>query len=444
MEKKKVITAYVATFLVFMFQTIDVFFIHTDASIFGGNVVARLAGLVVFIFASLFLKFNVKNFCFRSYGFVFEIIIGALYAIVPAAICYGAEYLVLLTKGYDNLTLHIDFPNTSDAMGLKWKIIAVGLYMFTVLLQSLFKELFFRGFLITQLFDKYKIRNAIIIQAFLYTIMLVPTIVQYIITGRFDSFGLKMTLFIIFCNLFIDIVSGLKWGIFYRVNGTVWMSTADHFVNNMILTCVYITYGQMPMKWFVIQAVAVQLLSFAMFIPLYFRRDRQNEEIATEMAVRRELAGLPVDDYAPSGVRRYIEGKRFEFQAEYAKKRNMPPPDRPLSLQPEFEEPVSLRDMEFAPSERMFETIDVISPVEADAEPKRVAHDVTANPSEMSKQFFEEKTVGNTDEQAKAEPQVQKQKAPKADEVDTSSSDISQLVKGYFEDNFNKYTFEQK
>lgn len=444
MAKKKVIIAYFATCLVFLFQIVDVFFIHTENSIFGGNIVARLAGIVVFVIASFLLKFNVKNFCFRSYGFVFEIIIGAIYAIVPAALVYGAEYIVLLIKGYNNLTLNIDLPNTNDSMGLRMRLIAIGLYLFTVLLQSIFKELFFRGFLITQLFDKYKLKNSIIIQAYLYMLMTTPIIAQNIITGRFDYFGFKMTVFIILGNLFIDLLSGLKWGLFYRVNGTVWMSIADHFVNNMILTCVYITYGHMPMKWFVIQAVAVQVISFAMFLPMYFKRDRQNEEIATEMAVRRELAGLPVDDYAPSAVRRYIEGKRFERQTEFAMKRNMPPPERPLSMKQELEEPVSLTDFGYARPENKTEPIEVIrEPKSVEETPQRDTQAVTTPPSEIAKQYFENETV-KSDKTNEPDPETSKYKRKYESDTDTSNSNISQLVQGYFEDNFKKYTFEEK
>lgn len=442
-NSKKIITVFVAAFLVLLFQTCDVFFIHTQGSLFGSNIIARIAGLAVFIIASFLLKFNVRNFCFRRYGFVFEILIGIFYAAVPAALVYGAEYMVLMLKGYENLHLNISFPNTNDAMSLKGTLLAVGLFMFTVLLQSLFKELFFRGFVISQLFDKFGLRVSNIIQAFLYTLLLVPTVVDYILVGRFRGYGWQMTAFIIACNLFIDFVSAIKWGLFYRANGTVWMSTADHFVNNMLLTCVYITYGMMPMKWYVIQAVLVQLVSFVMFIPLYFKRDKQNEEIAAEMAVQRELAGLPVDNYSPSPVRHFVENRRFERQTEIAKKKNMPLPQKDIRFPQDFEEPVSLQDTDFFSRDRLADSIEVIDIKDNGLKEKDDSiSSIESTPSEMSKAFFEDVKQKSMKTDVDVTSGMKTEEAKETDSVDEGEkNNISKLVQGYFEENFNKHTF---
>lgn len=441
-NSKKIATVFIAAFLVLLFQTCDIFFIHTRGSLFGGNVIARIAGIAVFIIASILLKFNVRNFCFRRYGFVFEILIGIFYAAVPAALVYGAEYTVLTLKGYENLKLNISFPNVNDAMSLKGTLLAVGLFMFTVLLQSLFKELFFRGFVISQLFDKFGLRKSNIIQAVLYTILLVPTIAEFILTGRFRGYGWQMTAFIIACNLFVDFISAIKWGLFYRVNGTVWMSTADHFVNNMLLTCVYITYGMMPMKWYVIQAVLVQVVSLAMFVPLYFKRDKQNEEIAAEMAVQRELAGLPVDNYSPSPVRHFVENKRFERQTEIAKRKNMPLPQKNIKFPKDLEEPVSLQDTDFFSRDRLAESIEVVDIKDNSIGETDNISNIESTPSEMSKAFFEDVKQKTLKADVDITSGMKTEEAKETDDIDEGEkNNISKLVQGYFEENFNKHTF---
>lgn len=442
-SNKKIITAFIATVLVFAFQTLDVFFIHVDGSLFGGNVVARLAGIAVFIIASFILKFNVRNFCFRRYGFVFEILIGIFFAAVPVALCYGAEYLFFTVKGYENIFLNVSFPNTNDLMSLKGRLLAIGLFIFTVLLQSLFKELFFRGFLISQLFKKFGLLKANLVQTVLYTLFLVPTIAQNIISGRFSRYGLVMTAFIIGCNLLADFISGYKWGLYYRVNGTVWMSTADHFVNNMLLTCVYVTDGMMPLKWYVIQTIVIQLISFAMFIPLYYKRDKQNEEIAAEIAIQRELAGMTVDNYSPSPTRRYIENRRFDKQTELAKKRNMPLPVKQIRFPQDFEEPVSLQDTEFFGAERLAESINVTEIKESVPEEKqKEIEDMKSAPSEKSKEFFDEMTQKNLNTDVDITHGIKEEDVKETDSVqEGGNSNISKLVQGYFEENFNKHTF---
>lgn len=439
--KKKLIVAYISTILVLAAQTIDTFFVHDEAYLFGGDVFPRLVGIAVLSVASFMLHFNVKNFCFRRYGWPFEVIIGILYAAVPVGICYAGEYAVLkYVKGYSNVTLNVAFPNVNDNMSSRGALLAMGVFVFAVLLEAVFKELFFRGFLITQFFQKYGINKSVYVQAFLYTLMSVPIILQMWQSGRFEGYGWKMALFIVGCTLSLDFISGVKWGLFYRVNGTVWMSVADHFSNHMLLTCVFITRGMMPMKWVFVEAVAVQVISFALFIPLYFRRDRQNEEIAVEVAIRRELAGLHVDNYSPSPLRRYTETKRLEKAAEFAKKRNLPPPKPEVRFPKDFEEAVSLNDSEFFSSiiaaekeEKQVSSTDI--PVDEKTDAKK------ENPTEQSMEFFEKETKKSLNTDVDITAAMPEEKAKETDDISGNGDSITKLVQGFYEENFNKHTF---
>lgn len=438
---KKLIFMLIAIAFVFGATTLDIFYLSKLNSIFGGYVVSRIASCVFIIIISYFIKFNIKNFCFRSYGWIFEVIIGAVYAVVPVALCFGVEYAVLrFVKGYPNLMINISIPNVDDSMDLKNKIIFAGLFLFTVLLQSIFKELFFRGYLITQLYQKFGLVTSNFIQAFLYMLLLVPTIVNYYLIGRFNGYGVQMAVFIIACNLFVDFISGVKWGLFYRVNGTVWMSVSDHFVNNVLLTCVYITYGMMPMKWYVVQAVAVVIISFMMFLPLYFRRDRQNQLIAEEIAVQRELAGLKVDNYSPSPLRHFVE-KRTQLRAEeFAKKNNMPPPMNNRPTARELEEVVSLRDTQILSNNTKTsksKSIDAENPEAVDTE-----KDYSA-PSRFSQSYYDNLTQESLNTEVDLNSGMKEEDVQETDDVTENGTNISELVKNYFEDSFNKHTFNK-
>lgn len=500
MEKKRVRFAFIAAFLVFVIQLVDVFYIHSTGSLFASNVVARLVGIVIVIAFSVAAKSNIRKLCFKTYHWISETINGTIIAVVPIAIVFALEYLILRLKDLPNIALNIDFPNTNDAMSMKGKLFAIGVFAASVFLQSIFKELVFRGYMITQLNEKYGIRNSIIIQAVLYMFLLVPTIANMIYTGRFRGYGVQMAAFIIVCNLIVDFISGIKWGIFFRVSGNVWMSTADHFVNNMVLTCFSI-YSDLPMKWFVIQAVLVQIISFVLFLPIYFKRDRLNEEIAAEVAVQRELAGMTVDNYSPSPVRHYIENRYRTRQEEMAKKRNIPvPPDRRIMFPSDFEEPVSLSDMRKNAGNQLFETV---PDEEEDVIPEQSDDivDIDSVPSEMSKSFFDRlidrsvisEVYSEVNDETPTEPYVREQSHEKAEEPEVKAEkkaepesepeppeqpeepeekpeekteekpeekseekpeentdsdsgnggNISRMVQGYFNDNFNRHTFKK-
>lgn len=444
MGKKKLVFAYIAAILMIALQAVDVFYIHSTGTLMATNIVSRIAGIVIIIVFSLILKSNVKKLCFKRYNMFFEMVNGFFLAAIPVAFVFGAEYMVLrFVKGYGNLKINVNFPNINDGMSMKGMLFALGVFALTVFIQSLFKELVFRGFLISQMFDKYGIGKSNMVQSIFYTLMLVPNIVQMYMTGRFNGFGWQMTAFIIGCNLFVDFLSGFKWGLCYRVTGSVWLSTVDHFTNNMLLTCLYITYGVMPMKWYVLQAVAVQIISFAMFLPVYFRRDRANEEIAAEVAVQRELAGMTVDNYSPSPVRHFIENQHRIRQEETAKKKNMPvPADTRIRFPSDYEEPVSISEIRPAMQDTLIESVKNDG-AEQTPEPSENTTGIDSSPSEMTKEFFDNVVEQSSKTDVDITSNMDESKAKETDDVSESADNISKLVKGYFQDNFEKYTYQK-
>ena len=416
MKKNKIVVLYIITLAVLVLQTIDIFFIHKDGSLFGGNIVARITGIGVAIIASIIMKFNIRNVCFRSYNWIFEILYGVLYAAVPVAICMGAEYAALTLKGYEHLKLNIWFPNTNNDMSIKGTVLAMGLFAVTLMIESVFQELFFRGLLITQFKKKYSYQVTIIVQALLFTLMIVPTLAKNIISGELRHEKTSSIIFVIACSILVEFISGAKWGLYYRVNGTLWMSTADHFISDMLLQCLYVTYSAMPAKWAVVEALAVQTLSLLIFLPLYFTRDRINEENAIEAKVQRELAGLHVDNYSPSPIRHYLENTR---------RKNVPYPERKPISRDGLEEPISLTEFGLTNEQKSNEKTDI-----------QIGSLKTA-PSEMSKAFFEE--VKDKSLKTRKSDNNPEQK----DDTDfTGGADnISKLVSEYFNDDFKKHTF---
>lgn len=426
MKKNRIAVLYIAAFAIFIMQAVDVFFIHKDGSLFGDNIIARITGIGVVIVASIFLKLNIRNVCFRSYNWIFEILYGVLYAAVPVAIFLGVEDAALSLKGYEHLNLNIWFPNTNDDMSIKGTLLAMILFSITLIIEAVFQELFFRGLLITQLKQKYSYQKAIIVQALLFTTMILPTIAKDIMSGELRNESAPTVIFIVACSILVEFISGIKWGMYYRVNGTVWMSTADHFTNNMLLQCLYVTYSPMPLKWSIVEVLAVQILSFLIFLPLYFTRDKINEENAIEANVQHELADLHIDNYSPSPVRHYIENRSAERREENTRKRNTPLPERRPIPQDGLEEPVSLRDFEL--NER----------IKSDEESSANIGSFTTSPSEMSKAFFEElkdKSLKTRKSNIHNEPQEEDT------EFTGGTDNISKLVNEYFEDDFKKHTF---
>lgn len=427
--EKRVKIAYLFSMAVLIFQVIDVFFLHNQNSIFASNVISRIVGIIGATIVSSVMGLNLKRFCFKTYGFIFEILYGFAFSLIPIIIVFTVKYFYFRYRDYSNLVLTFRPSGFSPENKPENFILLLLLYVLTLLLIAVFKEFFYRGFLITQLSSKYGVLKSIVIQTVIYTASFIPSLVYYIVTGRFDSQGPVMTVFLVLGHLFYNFICGIKWGMFYKVNGTVWMSIADHFLNSFIISSFFFTENRLPEKWYIIEVVSIQILSFIMFFPFYLHRDKMNVIAAEEYELSKEALKMGVDNYSPSIVRKKLESALNSKENDNSNSH--------LSEIPRFEEPVSydtsqlLSEEDLTLSVRGYAIDD--SRFEYDTEVS--SHD--SDPSLRSKEFFENLVGKNNVDNL--------QQAVTDDEEKTSNADnISKLVENYFNNNFDKHTFTKK
>ena len=188
-DSKRVRLAYLVTLGVITFQFLDVFFVHSSMPLFSTNIFARLIGTVALIVFSSVLGFSLKKFCFKTYGWFFEVLYGLLFSIIPILIVYLCKYIYFLYRGYENLTLTFRPSGFTESDGSQKYIVSVIVYVITILLVAVFKEIFYRGYLITQFSGKYGVPVSILIQGIIYTLAFVPTLTYYWVSGRFEFQG---------------------------------------------------------------------------------------------------------------------------------------------------------------------------------------------------------------------------------------------------------------
>ncbi len=421
-DKKRVVIANLVAIGVFIFQFIDVFFLHSNSPLFSTNVIARLVGVVVLIVFSGVLGFSLKKFCFKSYGWFFEILYGLVFSAIPILAVYFVKYIYFLYRDYENLTLTFRPSGFAPFDGSQKYIVSIIVYILTLLLVAVFKEIFYRGYLITQFSSKYGVPKSIFIQSVIYTLSFVPTLAYYWYTGRFDFQGPLMSFFLICGHLCYNFICGIKWGMFYRVNGTVWMAVTDHFFFKFVLSSFFFTESRLPEKWFIIEVIVIQLISIIMFIPFFLKRDRQNEMAAAEFALSREALKMGVDNYSPSIIRKKIdEHHHMKAERESGK------------VEVYYrEELVNLNDTKLPTEDDLTSSVTGFAINDTDFEYKTEVDPYKSEPSIEVQNYFDNSIDRNISEKSKEEKEL-----PIAD----NAENISRLVKDYFNESFNKHTF---
>ncbi len=424
--EKRVRLAFGLSFVILVVHIIDVFFLHNDDSIFESNVFSRIIGLFLAVIVSAFLGLNLKKFCFKSYGVFFEFLYGAVFSVIPFLVIYVAKYFYFMYRGYGNLVLTFRPSGFSSDYTPDVFVIMSLLYVVSLLLISVFKEVFYRGFLISQLSSRFGTFNSIVIQSLIYTVSFVPTIIYSLIYGEFSIQSNIMKVFLVCGHIFYNWISGFKWGLYYKVNGTVWMSLADHFITYFITTSFFFTQDRLPEKWYIIELIAIQSLSFLMFLPVYFHRDKINEQAAEEYALSKEAMKLGVDDYSPSLIR-----KRFGALGAYHDGFN---DGHQLKEEHELEEPVSFNSGQLLTEDDLTLSVRGYEINDDAFQYSNEISDHDSDPKEKSRAYFDN-LMGRENER----------KDDVSDSDNTSGTDkISELVKDYFKDNFDKHTFTKK
>lgn len=285
LKEKKVSVAFLLTAAVFVIQLVDLFFIKSDEDIFGDTFVARILGIVLIYVVSSMLEFHVKRRCFNGFGRIFELAYGVAFSLAPIVLVYAAELIYFKIKGfYHDVSLTLIPPNITKR-GL---YASLAIYAVALLVNVFFKELY-RGFMLNQLFRRFGSNRSIYIQAALCVVLLIPYIIAAFADGGFDG---KPTLDIVItvaASIAGVFISSLRWGFCYKVNGSLWMSLADHFVNTFIMTCVYFSPDRLPDKWLLVKSLVIQVISCVIFIPFYYRRERVNAEYKKEMKTRHDV-----------------------------------------------------------------------------------------------------------------------------------------------------------
>ena len=262
----------IAVIAVFVAQIIDVFFIRCDETIFGDVIFARIAGIIITFIAAKKLGIRLKKRCLGRYGWYFELFYGIAFSVAPMLVVYAAELVYFKIKGYYS-DLYISFyPPTTEGGSLAAEL---ALYIFALLINVFFKEIF-RGFLLNGLYKKYGSKKSIYIQGFIGTLLSSVLMVGMAVHGVFSERETVDVAIIITASLVSTFISSVKWGFYYKVNGSIWMAMADHFVNSFVMTCIYLSPDRLPDKWLLVKSLVVQVISCIIFIPFYYRRDRVN------------------------------------------------------------------------------------------------------------------------------------------------------------------------
>ncbi len=272
--KKPVLSCLIIFAILILVHGFEAIVLRMDETVLGENCINKIFGIIVIFFVLHIVNMKPSDIGFSGSGLLKSIGIGFALALISFVVSYSVELTILSNQGYDPIlgVFTTGFSLTGEVdihAGFGFILMCVFFNIINVVME----EGTFRG-----LFDKlaaseHSDRFALFFQAFLFGVWHIVTPLHNLIDGDID-----LTSFIVLAVGYIILAGmmGIKWGLMYRMTGSLYSGMADHFFNNCIATNLLhvVTYRGID-DMMIVRVMIAQLLSFVIVTTVWFIRKKK-------------------------------------------------------------------------------------------------------------------------------------------------------------------------
>lgn len=268
LETQPVLSCCLIFLLLLSVHSAEALLIRTDETVFGENFINKLFGILVLSLALRHLHWSRERIGFAKTGILKNAGRGVLLAGVSFLLAYGAEFLILRGQGqHPRLDIFITAFSLTGESAIQRGAALIALCVFFNLINVIMEEGCFRGLFLNLAEEQHSPRFALLFQALLFGLWHLVTPLRNLLDGDMDvmSFVALSIGYIILAGLM-----GIKWGLLYRMTGSLYAGMADHFFNNCIATnLLHVCTESGVDEWLLFRVLTAQLFSFALVLLLW-------------------------------------------------------------------------------------------------------------------------------------------------------------------------------
>lgn len=273
-KNKPVAACWIMFAILILVHGFEAIVLRMDETFFGENFINKVFGIVLIFVVLALVKWAPKDIGFTAKNFLRNIGIGFLLAAVVFVIAYGVEVIILKSQGLSvSFGVFITGFSLTGETEVHTGIGFILMCIFFNIVNVVMEEGTFRGLFFELVSAKKSMKTALFFQAFLFGVWHIVTPLHNLIDGDIDAasfIGLGVG-YIILAGLM-----GIKWGLLYKMTGSLYSGMADHFFNNCIATnLLHITTEEGIDDMMIVRVMIAQFLSFGIVLTIWLVRKKK-------------------------------------------------------------------------------------------------------------------------------------------------------------------------
>jgi membrane protease YdiL (CAAX protease family) len=249
----------------------EYFIIKTDTTFISENFIHKLMGIIILVFLLKIMNYKFKDIGFKRNKWFKYLIYGLILGGICFGISYFIEYIILYVKSRNpSLELYV---NGFSLVGNEVKHTEIVFFILCILLNIvnvIMEEGLFRGFFLKVINNKNSFLKSNMIVALLFGLWHFVMPLRLFITGEmnFIFFIVMMLGYIVLAG-----IMSIKWGMLYKMTGSLFIGIGDHLFNNIIATnMLHIVSNTGVDELQIVRILIVQIISFMLICLIYKKR----------------------------------------------------------------------------------------------------------------------------------------------------------------------------
>ena len=253
---------------------VEYFLIETDKTAIGENVLHKIVGIIILAVALKRENLSWSDIGFQRNGFVSGILKGLLLGNVCFTFSYLSELAIFILQGNPaHLEVYISSFSLTGSQIKNTDFVSFMLCVLFNVINVWMEEGVFRGLFIKALSETKSFIKANFIAAFLFGIWHIIMPIRSYINGEM-SFAAMLLMGIGY--MILAGIMGIKWGLLYRITGTLWAGLGDHLFNNTVATnMLHVVSLNGADELQIVRIMAAQIISFAFVLVIYYYKNRK-------------------------------------------------------------------------------------------------------------------------------------------------------------------------